>query len=1341
MFLLAAFLFVGIAACDGTEEETTLPPILEDTEHDYYVTGNFAGWAEAFGDEEYEFEATRITDPALTDLYDDIEEATLLYTIDVTFPAEAAGWDVTYTIDGTEEVFDGNQTVKMARTTMTDGEAIPDFWMPSPESGEVFNLTPDTLFIPEYVDPSSSEFDPDAGTGDWNGNPVVMVPGEYTIVFAEVDGQRWMGAILNEEYTPVTDAPTTDEPGTTVETDEDGYPINATYPSGLYNYKFQTSEVRHTFMAAAEKYLMDTMYGGVPLFANGGFALYSSRLQLPVDNYVPVMGYGTGFATMTADDSTVLMADGEAGNEGEYTYRTTSTTNPVTWNQWLYDTSTDSDYMGIYMDAPYVYHFNADKTGYEVVPSMMKSNPVPVDSRITETGKEVSTTWTFEVRDDLEWFFHPDTDTSYITDTTIDAADFVATFKLALTNNWFRAVSGGGDFLNQSTGIKGAEDFVNEPTEANWANVGIKLDEENNTFTFEYIQEQSEWNVRYAMSSFVMTPIHMEMYEELGDVDDGGTYGTSNTTIAYHGAYYVDYYEADKTLVYKENTNYHTPDEYFYTGYEFQIINDAAIRFQEFVAGKLEAVTLPTENYDEYQNHPGLKRIPGATTFRMMINGLGTTANQQSQFPGSTYVPEPLLANDDFKLAMFYAIDRQYLAETVLKTSQTQMYYFSDAYLVEAEEGVPYRQTPQGLTVGEGKSPGTHGYNKDAAIAYWELAIEDLVDDGVYEDGDTIEMDFFIFSGSEAQTLLGNYIKATFEDTFQYDEGGVAIDVVINVEPKDFPGIYYEYMMTGNFDLSIGGISGSTLDAASFLDVFSDDNRGGFTLNWGIDTSTANIPVKYQTHDYDDEGNIIETFYHHEMWSFNAITSVLNGQKYITSGSEAPAPTPSFTEILPTEFTFEISEFDNDDYTNITYSIYEYGQSGEGYYLFDELENVTADSATITITGVKPYPYDYQIVVNYDLASGENEEPFAVSTWEYSGEVLDDIVVTEDSAVLTLVNDDNAARTFVEADIVVYDAFDNDITGDVTLAIDGNELTITDLPVGEAFAVEYNTNDGFTDEFVLYNLYASGATDPIVDMETTTTTMGIDSIDVSVALLDTRTVTGIELFDAEGTSLGTSTTGDLTVNDLEPNTTYHLAVTANDGLVQILYLTTKPLVDEMTVTPDVDSAEFEIVLLDIPAVDDDSDPTARVIASAQVFDSLGAVVGTTTVDANGIDVSVTGLAPNTDYVLQITSDEGYVKHIPFTTLSIFAEETAVTVTDTTANVMIALTAFTEGNEQTLATIVVDGNTLDVSAFNVSSLTFDLVGLTAEADYTITVTTTAGLTEVIEFTTEETPAAE
>ena len=83
-------------------------------------------------------------------------------------------------------------------------------------------------------------------------------------------------------------------------------------------------------------------------------------------------------------------------------------------------------------------------------------------------------------------------------------------------------------------------------------------------------------------------------------------------------------------------------------------------------------------------------------------------------------------------------------------------------------------------------------------------------------------------------------------------------------------------MMTGNFDLAIGGISGPTLNASAYLDVFADDNRGGFTLNQGINTSSAVIPVEYEV-----DGETIR-----ELWSFNAIQLAFTGGVIVVDGVE-----------------------------------------------------------------------------------------------------------------------------------------------------------------------------------------------------------------------------------------------------------------------------------------------------------------------------------------------------------------------------------------------------------------------------------------------------------------------
>jgi ABC-type oligopeptide transport system substrate-binding subunit len=923
-------------------------------------------------------------------------------------------------------------------TTTTRANSLPQFT----------GIADVAIYVGDEFNPLAGISASDAESGNVTANITVSGTvdteneGTYTLTYTVTDGQG--GVSTATRVVTVLD-------------------LELVYPTGFYNWKFADTELRHTFMAAAEKYLMNNLYGGVPLFANGSFALYSSRLQLPVDNYVAVMGYGTAFATMSADDSTVLMDDGNPGQAGKYTYRSAITGNPQTFNHWLYNDSVTSEVMGIYLDALYVYHFNADKTGYEVVPSMASGNPVPQNPTTLDTGKVVSKTWQIPLRTDLVWTYHADTDISGLPagHEVINATDFVETFKLALQEKWFRAISGGGDFCNKSTGIVNACAFSDETVA--WEEVGIKKIDDN-TIEFTFINDMSDWNVRYWLSSFVMTPINLELYEALKNNEGVSSYGTNEKTIAYHGAYKLDYYEADKILRYSENPNYHNPDEYFYTGYTQVVIRDAAIRFQEFVAGKIEAVALPTAQYDAYKNYPGIRRIPGATTFRLMINGLGTVENQREQFPDGTWIPEPLLANQNFKKAMFFAVDRQKLAEEVLKTSTTQMFLFSDAYLVDPELGIPYRYTAQGESVGEGLSPETFGYNQDAAAAYYRLAIAELIADGVYAKGtaaapNIINLQLNIFTGSEAQILFGEYMKATFEATFK--DYANYVYVTVTVVPRDFPGIYYNYMMTGEFDISIGGISGSTLDAASFLDVFSSDNRGGFTLNWGIDTSMAEIPVKYTTAD---------GVRHLEMWSFDAITSALNGEVYLAQGAEAEVPAANDFVYTPTTVSFTIDLFNSPLYKNIKYTLQAWSNSENDYVNVEGQVEVTPASANVTITGLTPgysggldYLGDYQVIIYYTYVQDDTKSGESVAPWWVQPTIIDDatVVKAETTAEITLVlNTDDVVRTI--ASVKVFTKAGVEVTA-ATVSFNGLVVSVSGLTAATDYEVQVTFNDGNID--------------------------------------------------------------------------------------------------------------------------------------------------------------------------------------------------------------------------------------------------------------------------------------
>lgn len=143
--------------------------------HDYCFTGQFAGWGDAVGDEDYQAEEISITDSRLSSISDLLVDVAGVFILEITFPSGEAGWTMTYKIDGVEHVFDGNLSIKLIRTNVDD--EIPNWWGQSPESGAFISLTPDTLYIPPFVEENIDQ------KGGWNDNPVAFAPGVYDAVY------------------------------------------------------------------------------------------------------------------------------------------------------------------------------------------------------------------------------------------------------------------------------------------------------------------------------------------------------------------------------------------------------------------------------------------------------------------------------------------------------------------------------------------------------------------------------------------------------------------------------------------------------------------------------------------------------------------------------------------------------------------------------------------------------------------------------------------------------------------------------------------------------------------------------------------------------------------------------------------------------------------------------------------------------------------------------------------------------------------------------------------------------------------------------------------------------
>jgi len=699
-----------------------------------------------------------------------------------------------------------------------------------------------------------------------------LVAGTYTVTYTVTDSAG--------NVTTATRSVTVNPPA------PENYPL-AQYQEGV-NLSLLDGVEKDKLFAAAESYMLENVYAGVPLYRSASRVMFSSRTQLFSEEYNGVLGFGTAYSQFSEDDSTVEMLQGQMGNPGEYTWRSSFTTDPTTFNPWLADDSVSSDFIDTFTGGFYEFFFDASKTGYEILPSMAKSAPVAVNPE-TINGKDYSTVWQIPVRDDLVWTFHPGIDTSGFAPgfEKLDASDWLWTWRLAMEESWFRAISGGGDFVTK--GIKGAAEFIADPTEANWQNVGLKLVDEN-TIQLEYVSEQSEFDIVYGLTGASLAALNQELYESLGSTPEEreAAYGRDELSVAANGVYYLDVVTKGQLITVKKNMNYVDKDLYFYTGQQYRYIADSEQLFAEFLAGRLESASVPSSRVEEFLADPRVKTSPGATTWRLMMNLFGSEENRDQYIADHPevgldpdFVPEPILGYLEFRQALFYGFDRYKAAVDVVKTYLPAHTLFAPTYFLDGSSGLSVRTGAAGAEVVSRFGGESNGYFPDAALDLFKQAVAKGIEDGHYTAGTAeaytvIELSLTYASSGRAaaQAMIAELVQQ-YETLLVDDENFVSIDIV--VLDTAFPGNYYDYMMKAATDLGIGGISGSLLDAPGFLDVFADDNRGGFNLNWGKDSTTANIPVSYKNL----EGEVV-----YETWGYNALVEALNGKTYIRDGVE-----------------------------------------------------------------------------------------------------------------------------------------------------------------------------------------------------------------------------------------------------------------------------------------------------------------------------------------------------------------------------------------------------------------------------------------------------------------------
>lgn len=669
--------------------------------------------------------------------------------------------------------------------------------------------------------------------------------------------------------------------------------------NGIYTFAGLSQDEKTEILGILEAYAVRNGITGISLFENGSYVMYSDRVTLGTEVYI--VGYGFG-----------VLAEGSVNGELEYEdnpawksyYHTFNVADPGTANYLNDQGSEVGDFYG-YFGASFVTTFmNETKDGYDWIPELAKEKPQPV-GELDENGQATKFRMEIRVGEELKYNTNSQIPSRQaFNGREVQAEDYLTPFKLLLTqaNHLYR----GSELANKpSAPIVGAKDYydatASSADDGDFSTVGVKVyEEEGKTyFEVEFATPLTPYYAMYYITSSLYMPIPQE-FIDLVTVENYLGYNADKTETPVDnslslGAYTLEAWNASQEVVYKKNPYYVYADTKYATqGIHIKIMPGAAedpnLGIKEFLAGHIDAAGIPKDYLNEYKSDPRTRQTKGDSNFKLNVNAcspetweklFGENGSVLKTAKEDYWEVEPALSNPHFVRALSYSIDR--LTFAAARGSVPSVDYLSSAYMSDGENGVSYSGTQEHAKAVERLLENTsYGYNIQLARDYFRIALLELEAEGLYTRGTAekptvISLEIaWMYPTHEEQyhKEIKQYLETAFNDPYVSD-GCYKLEVEFWVG-NAWSDVYYGKLMTGQYDLGFGSISGNTLNPLDFVSVLSSDQdiSGNFTLNWGTDTNDPNADI---------------LVYQGKRWSYDALWTCANGTGAVNRGANQKA--------------------------------------------------------------------------------------------------------------------------------------------------------------------------------------------------------------------------------------------------------------------------------------------------------------------------------------------------------------------------------------------------------------------------------------------------------------------
>lgn len=388
-------------------------------------------------------------------------------------------------------------------------------------------------------------------------------------------------------------------------------------------------------------------------------------------------------------------------------------------------------------------------------------------------------TYTFYLRDDANWS----------NGTPVTAADFVFAWQRAVDP----AVASEYSYMMSDIGqIKNAAEII--AGEKDKSELGATAIDEKT------LQVELNVPVSYFLSLLYFPtyyPVNEEFFNSCGD-----TFGTSPETVLSNGAFVLDSYEPAATAFHlTKNENYYDADRVKLSGLNYQVIQDSQQALMSYQTGALDTTLVNGEQVDQVKDDPEFKAIGAGYLWYVSPNIAG--------------VPE--LANQNIRMAMTMAINRDAICEDVLKDGSAPTYTAVPPQFATGPDGSDF-------SADQTKFSDVCAYDAAKAAEYWSTGLSEL---GITE----ITLDMIV-DADDAPQKVAQVLKEQWETTLP----GLTVNLV--VEPKKQR---VEDMQNGDFEVALTRWGPDYADPMTYLGMWitNNSNNYGFWSNAEYDAIIA----------------------------------------------------------------------------------------------------------------------------------------------------------------------------------------------------------------------------------------------------------------------------------------------------------------------------------------------------------------------------------------------------------------------------------------------------------------------------------------------------------------------